>query len=77
MYGTVQSDFANHLTVMMFFMLLWVYIHTEQAEKLACGNRTRDLWDTSPTLCQLSYEAKSVISDILQVLHFSPFKPLP
>ena len=24
------------------------------------GNRTRDLWDTSPMLCQLSYEAKSV-----------------
>ena len=22
------------------------------------GNRTRDLWDVSPMLCQLSYEAK-------------------
>ena len=25
------------------------------------GNRTRDLWDTSQMLCQLSYEVKSVV----------------
>ena len=39
-------------------------IHTGQAEKFAWPrwesiNRTRDLWDTSPMLCQLSYEVKS------------------
>ena len=25
-----------------------------------CGNPVRDLWDTSPMLCQLSYEVKSI-----------------
>ena len=42
-------------------MLLWVCIHTGQAEKSDHGgNRTHDLWDTSPMLYQLSYEVKSV-----------------
>ena len=32
------------------------------------GNRTRDLWDTSPMLCQLSYEVKSVrVCDISEM----------
>ena len=50
-------------------MLLWVYIHTGQDDH--GGNRTCDLWDTSPIPCQLSYEAKSVrvcgISELSQV----------
>jgi hypothetical protein len=35
---------------MVFVMLLCMWINTVQAEKFAChgGNRTRDLWDTSP-----------------------------
>ena len=37
---------------------LSVYIHTG-------GNRTHDLWNTSPMLCQLSYAVRSVrVSDI-------------
>ena len=32
------------------------------------GNRTRDLWDTSPILYQLSYEVKSVrVGDISEL----------
>ena len=32
------------------------------------GNRTYDLWDTSPMLCQLSYEAKPVrVGDISEL----------
>ena len=43
---------------MMFVMLLWVCIHTGSWKSLPDrgGNRTRHLWDTSPMLCQLSYE---------------------
>ncbi len=52
-------------------MLLWVYIHTGHAEKSVPnhgGNLTRDLWFTSPVLCQLSYEVKSVrLCDILEL----------
>ena len=58
---------------MMFVMLLWVCIHNGQAEKFARhgGNRTRDLWDTSPMLCQLSYEIKSVrVGDISESSSF-------
>ena len=45
-------------------------IHTGQAESLADHgeNRTRDLWDTSPILCQLSYVVKSVrVGDISEL----------
>ena len=32
------------------------------------GNRTHDLWDTSPMLCQLSYEVKSFrVGDISEL----------
>ena len=35
------------------------------------GNRTRDLWDTSPILYQLSYEVKSVrVGDISESSYF-------
>ena len=45
-------------------------VHTGQAETFARrgGNRTRDLWDTSPMLYQLSYEVKSVrVRDISEL----------
>ena len=36
------------------------------------GNRTRDLWDTNPMLCQLSYEVKSVRVDDISELSLVP-----
>ena len=36
------------------------------------GNRTRDLWDTSPMLCQLSYVVKSVRVDDISELSLVP-----
>ena len=50
---------------MMFVMVLRVCIQPSTLGKLKSlpdhgGNRTRDLWDTIPMLCQLSYEVKSV-----------------
>ena len=54
-------------------MLLLVCIQTGQADNLPDhgGNRTResrDLWDTSPMLFQLSYGIKSVgVGDILEL----------
>jgi hypothetical protein len=48
---------------MKFVMLLWVCIHTGQAEKFAGL-----LWDTSPMLYQLSCEVKSVrVGDISEL----------
>ena len=32
------------------------------------GNRTYDLWNTSPTLCQLSYAVRTVLSTLEQYL---------
>ena len=33
-----------------------------------CGNRTYDLWNTSPMLCQLSYAVRSVrVCDISEL----------
>ena len=40
------------------------------------GNRTRDLWDTSPMLCQLSYEAKSVRVSGISELSLVPSIPM-
>ena len=36
------------------------------------GNRTRDLWDTSPMLCQMSYVVKSVRVDDISELSLVP-----
>ena len=36
------------------------------------GNRTRDLWDASPMLCQLSYAVKSVRVDDISELSLVP-----
>ena len=49
----------------MFVVLLWLCIHTGQAEKFTF---TRDVWDTSPMLYQLRYEVKSVrVGDISEL----------
>ena len=40
------------------------------------GNRTRDLWDNSPMLCQLSYVVKSVRVDDISVLRLVPSIPV-
>ena len=58
----------------MFVMSLLVCIHTGQAEKIAWPrwDRTRDLWDNSPMLCQLSYVVKSVRVDDISELSLVP-----
>jgi hypothetical protein len=43
--GTNYSAYLTYQTL-MFVVLLWVCIHTGQAETFDGGNRTRDLWDT-------------------------------
>ena len=63
---TTSSACLSNTNTMLFVMLLWVCIRTGQAENFAwhVGNRTRDLWDTSPMLCQLSYEVNRLNSSI-------------
>ena len=66
----------------MLVMLLWVYIHTWASLKNMPGhggNRTYDLWNTSPTLCQLSYAVRSVrVCDLSELsLVSSIFPPWP
>jgi hypothetical protein len=41
---------------MMFFMLLWVYIHTEQAEKLAWPR-----WESNPVWIYTQSNIKNII----------------
>ena len=42
-----------------FYLKFWIF-RTQFVAPDYRGNRTRDLWDASPMLCQLSYEIKSV-----------------
>ena len=53
---------------------LSVYPHRARLENMPChsGNRTYDLWNTSPMLCQLSYAIRSV-----RVCDISELNPVP
>ena len=68
-FGSIKSKGLQFLTTSSW--CLWCYSECASTPgKLRSlpdhgGNRTRDFWDTSPMLCQLSYEVKSVrVGDI-------------
>ena len=61
--GIQQCNAFMHLLTLIYINILISYIQSSHIIKSTLSslpdhgeNRTRDLWDTSPMLCQLSYE---------------------